>query len=210
MPKRLLLCDLDDTIVNFNEQLQLYLWRQTCVWIPRYRFGGWELSDTIYTVLAEEAYGNGRITSAYDVAELLRNDFMRNPAPYAAANPCFPLWNALRHLDDSVDIIFITARNEDALSEVTHLWLEEWDLPGYPVIHSNDKPEEIEAIANAYADRQILYVDDKGQDVYAVSKNVPGVDCMLVEQPWNADLATTLKRWTHEQIATRLSWWRHQ
>jgi len=192
--KHTIISDLDGTLVNLFEELQLYLWNRFHTWVPISTITDYDAHKQIFVELCQQvdrmgACPQGLPATLPGLKTLLRRDFWLHPERYFAAKPYYDYWRSLvRWTRRGGQLWFLTARHP-ALAEATRLWLEKWDLHNCPVYHASNKYAELQIlIPPTTCATRYIYIDDRAEDVVKIQEDkklTKRMQCVLVDAPWN-------------------------
>ena len=183
--QKLIVCDLDETLVRTMEQLQIYVWKTWKAWFPLKcvdRHHG--SAPSIYNYILEQC---GRPAGFPDTLESFSTELFTHawskPHIYTAAIPYFDIWQALLGWKGS--IYFLSARLGH-LHRVTQGWLEHWGLGRWPLKLTADKVGALDVIEAEYDGWDIHFIDDNATTILEVEKHFSGrIRCYMVKAPWN-------------------------
>lgn len=183
-----IISDLDGTIVNILEQLQLYVWKRWAVWFPEECITQFDVHEPIHSYIqTHSSVVSPTFKFPQTVEEFktkLVSRFWSNPGPYAQSMPYYDLWQALLYWNGP--LVFLTARPEN-LRECTEWWLKQWGLKRCQLVMSFNKVQATDTIITQYAGYDVNYIDDKAEDCIDIKKYFKSkITCYTVLAPWNA------------------------
>jgi hypothetical protein len=202
--RNVIFCDLDGVLVDLYTELQIFLYHQYKVWIPKEVCTQYDVHPQLYAYLCERAVSRDAPQSIEAFRNLLDCAFWNSPAHYNTARPHFNFWNALRRWRGPLH--FITSRG-DSLEEVTIEWLHRWGFTSCPVLFE-DKLSGLGTLRSQFSGWSPVFIDDDAEVIQRVEQKLPSIRCYIAAHPWNEWARSKLKsrRRYHHELANMINW----